>query len=126
MAERIARHRSDRAGKGWATHEAPLDLAQAVQAAAGLVLVDCITVWLGNLMHHQREIAPAGDELCAALAACTAPVILVSNEVGMSIVPDNAMARRFRDEQGRLNQRLAAVADEVFLVAAGLALKLKG
>jgi adenosylcobinamide kinase/adenosylcobinamide-phosphate guanylyltransferase len=126
MAERIARHRSERAGKGWTTHEAPLHLAAALQSISGLALVDCITVWLGNLMHHQQEIATAVESLCAVLAARQDPVILVSNEVGLSIVPENAMARRFRDEQGLLNQRLAAAADEVYVVIAGLAMKLKG
>lgn len=126
MAVRIARHREARSGKGWQTVEAPLDPADSLRAARGLVLIDCITVWLGNLMHHERPIAPAVEDLCSALADSDSRVIVVSNEVGLSIVPENAMARRFRDEQGLANQRLAAAADEVFLVTAGIPMRIKG
>lgn len=126
MRQRIAKHRSDRAGEGWSTIEAPLDPAAAIRTARGLVLLDCVTVWLGNLMHHEQDIASAVDGLCAALGETGAEVLLVSNEVGLSIVPENAMARRFRDEQGFLNQRLSGLADEVFFIAAGLPLRLKG
>ena len=124
--QRIAAHRAQRAGDGWVTVEAPLDPAAALRAAEGLVLLDCVTVWLGNLMHHGRAIREEVEGLRQSLAAVPGRVILVSNEVGLSIVPENAMARRFRDEQGFANQRLAEVADEVFFVAAGLPLKLKG
>jgi adenosylcobinamide kinase/adenosylcobinamide-phosphate guanylyltransferase len=106
--------------------EAPLDPASAIASSAGLVLLDCVTVWLGNLMHHERDIRNEVAKLCAVLAGCPNEVILVSNEVGLSIVPENAMARRFRDEQGFANQRLAEVAGSVYFVAAGLPLKLKG
>ena len=92
----------------------------------GLVLLDCVTVWLGNLMHHGRDLRAEVAKLCAALEVCPAEVILVSNEVGLSIVPENAMARRFRDEQGLANQSLAEIADNVYFIAAGLPLKLKG
>ena len=126
MRERIARHRVQRAGDGWSTVEAPLDLVQALREARGFVLLDCVTVWLGNLMHHDRDIPDAVRGLCDALLEADSTVVLVSNEVGLSIVPENAMARRFRDEQGLANQRLAAVADQVFFIAAGLPLKLKG
>jgi adenosylcobinamide kinase/adenosylcobinamide-phosphate guanylyltransferase len=125
MRQRIARHREQRAGDGWQTLEAPLDPA-SVLPREGLVLLDCITVWLGNLMHHDRDLKAEVAKLCAALEACPAEVILVSNEVGLSIVPENAMARRFREEQGLANQALAAIADNVFFIAAGLPLKLKG
>lgn len=125
MQDRIARHRDQRAGDGWQTLEAPLDPA-AVLPREGLVLLDCITVWLGNLMHHERDLRAEVTRFCAALKACPAEVILVSNEVGLSIVPENAMARRFRDEQGLANQALAAISDNVFFVAAGLPLRLKG
>lgn len=125
MRQRIARHRDQRAGDGWQTLEAVLDPA-AVLPREGLVLLDCVTVWLGNLMHHGRDLKAEVAKLCAALKACPAEVILVSNEVGLSIVPENAMARRFRDEQGLTNQALAAIADDVFFIAAGLPLKLKG
>lgn len=125
MRERIARHRTSRGG-GWATLEAPLDLVGALgEAGHGFVLVDCLTVWLGNLMHHGRDIKAEVDGFCAALADVGHEVVLVSNEVGLSIVPENAMARQFRDEQGLMNQRIAGLADEVYLVAAGLPLALK-
>jgi len=125
MRQRIAKHRDQRAGEGWETIEAPLDPAAILAQASGLVLLDCVTVWLGNLMHHARDLPAEVAKLCAALEACPAEVILVSNEVGLSIVPENAMARRFRDEQGRANQALAGIASEVFLVVAGLPLQVK-
>lgn len=125
MAARIARHREDRKTDGWTTLEVSLDPGPAIAAADGLVLVDCVTVWLGNLMHYQRDMAASLDELYAALAATHAEVILVSNEVGLSIVPENAMARRFRDVQGQVNQRLAALAQEVYLLVAGIPMKIK-
>lgn len=125
MRQRIAKHREQRAGDGWVTIEATLDPA-SVLPRGGLVLLDCVTVWLGNLMHHGRDLRAEVAKLCAALEACPAEVILVSNEVGLSIVPENAMARRFRDEQGLANQALAAIADNVYFIAAGLPLKLKG
>ena len=126
MRQRIALHRQQRAGDGWSTLEAPLDPASAIASAGGFVLLDCVTVWLGNLMYHDRDLRAEVAKLCAALEACPAEVILVSNEVGLSIVPENAMARRFRDEQGLANQALAAISDNVFFIAAGLPLKLKG
>jgi adenosylcobinamide kinase/adenosylcobinamide-phosphate guanylyltransferase len=128
MSARIANHQAER-GAGWRTLEAPLDLAGAVTEAAedsDVVLIDCLTLWLSNLMHHGRNIAEETTGLIAALNAATVPVIVVSNEVGMSIVPENRMAREFRDAQGRLNQQTAAAAEIVELVAAGLSLKLKG
>jgi adenosylcobinamide kinase/adenosylcobinamide-phosphate guanylyltransferase len=125
MHQRIARHREQRAGDGWQTIEAPLDPA-AVLPRQGLVLLDCVTVWLGNLMHHALDVRGEVAKLCAALEACPAEVILVSNEVGLSIVPENALARRFRDEQGLANQALAAISDSVYFVVAGLPQKLKG
>ena len=125
MRQRIAKHREQRAGDGWVTIEATLDPA-SVLPRGGLVLLDCVTVWLGNLMHHGRDLRAEVAKLCATLETCPAEVILVSNEVGLSIVPENAMARRFRDEQGLANQALAAIADNVYFIAAGLPLKLKG
>ena len=125
MRQRIAKHREQRAGDGWVTIESTLDPA-SVLPRDGLVLLDCVTVWLGNLMHHGRDLRAEVAKLCAALEVCPAEVILVSNEVGLSIVPENAMARRFRDEQGLANQALAAIADNVYFIAAGLPLKLKG
>lgn len=127
MADRIGRHRADR-GPRWRTVECPIDLDGAVVAegrAGRVLLVDCLTLWLSNLMFADRDIEAASASLVAALAASPSTIMLVSNEVGCGIVPENALARRFRDEAGRLNQRVAAAADSVFLVAAGLTLKMK-
>ena len=127
MAARIAEHRSRRGGQ-WRTIEAPLDLAGAVTGApaSATVLVDCLTLWLNNLMFNNRDIDAEMQRLETALAARRAPSVLVSNEVGSGIVPDNAEARRFRDLQGRLNQRIAARADRVLLLVAGLPMVVKG
>ena len=127
MTARIAEHRSRRGGL-WQTIEAPLDLAGAITGApaAATVLVDCLTLWLNNLMFNNRDIDTETARLEAALAARKAPSVLVSNEVGSGIVPDNAEARRFRDLQGRLNQRIAARADRVVLLVAGLPMVVKG
>ncbi len=127
MAERIDRHRQDR-GAEWITVEAPLDIPSALvaEAAAGrILLVDCLTLWLSNVMLAEREVEASCEELLAALSSCGCEVALVSNEVGLSIVPDNPLGRRFRDEQGRLNQRIAEASQAVVFVAAGLPLKLK-
>jgi len=127
MAERI-RHHQDRRGTGWQTIEAPLDLAAAfrkLDAPDRIVLIDCVTVWINNLMFHDREVEPAIADFCAALAAAGGHVVVVSNEVGFGIVPENALARRFRDLAGRANQAIAAAADEVVLVVAGLPLTMK-
>jgi adenosyl cobinamide kinase/adenosyl cobinamide phosphate guanylyltransferase len=127
MKARIAEHRGRRGGQ-WQTVEAPLDLATAIADAppAATVLVDCLTLWLNNLMFKQRDIDAETQRLEAALGARQAPAVLVSNEVGSGIVPENAEARRFRDLQGRLNQRIAARADRVVLLVAGLPLVIKG
>lgn len=127
MAERIRLHRARR-GPDWRTIEEPLDIAAAIErlAAPGLpVLVDCLTLWISNLMHAGSDVDHATAELCEVLAAPPGPVVLVSNEVGLGLVPDNAMARDFRDHQGRVNQRVAAACRRVAFVAAGLPLILK-
>ena len=126
MALRIARHQADR-GESWITIEAPLDLSEAVAAlpADAVVVVDCLTLWLSNLMLNDRDVEAAGATLVEAVAACPARLWLVSNEVGLGLVPETPLGRRFRDEAGRLHQRLAQVADEVFFVAAGLPLRMK-
>lgn len=125
MQARIAAHRVQR-GEGWITHEAPLDLLAVVNACrSGFVLIDCITVWLGNLMHHGRDWHPAVAELCAALRQSQTRLVVVSNEVGMGLVPDTALGRAFRDAQGLANQKIAEAADEVVFVVAGLPLWLK-
>jgi adenosylcobinamide kinase/adenosylcobinamide-phosphate guanylyltransferase len=127
MKARIASHR-DRRGNSWRTVEAPLDLAGAIASApaTATVLVDCLTLWLSNLMMADRDIEAEMARLERAVEARAAPLVLVSNEVGSGIVPDNAQARRFRDLQGRLNQRFAASAGRVVLLVAGLPLLVKG
>lgn len=126
MADRIAQHRARR-GDGWRTLEAPLDLVGALaQVTDGApVLVDCLTLWLANLMAAERDVAAETERLIAALDGRAGTVLFVSNEVGWGIVPDNALARAFRDAAGRLHQAVAAAADEVYLVVAGLPLALK-
>ena len=127
MAHRIEIHRARR-GEHWRTVEAPLDLAEAIRresAPQTCLLIDCLTVWLGNLMHHRHDIDAAGKALLKALAAAPGPAVLVANEVGLGIVPDNAPARAFRDHAGRLNQAVAAAAGRVYFVAAGLPMLLK-
>jgi adenosylcobinamide kinase/adenosylcobinamide-phosphate guanylyltransferase len=125
MADRIARHRAER-GPRWRTLETPLDLVGALgQVGAGeMAVIDCLTLWVSNLMHAERDPETEAEALIAALKG--RDVILIANEVGLGIVPDNALARRFRDVAGRLNQRVAAAADRVVFVAAGLPLVLKG
>ena len=126
MAERIARHQADRADR-WRTIEAPLALADVVDGLAQheVVVVDCLTLWLSNLMLGNRDVAAARDALLAALARTSARLWLVSNEVGFGIVPETPLGRRFRDEAGHLHQAIAAQADEVMLIVAGLPLRLK-
>jgi adenosylcobinamide kinase/adenosylcobinamide-phosphate guanylyltransferase len=126
MADRIARHRAER-GPAWRTIEAPLDLQGAIEglSAGEVAVVDCLTLWLSNLMGRDADLGVAAAALLDSLDRSPATLILISNEVGFGIVPDNALARRFRDEAGRLHQRIAAVADEVRLIVAGLSLVLK-
>ncbi|SHF22035.1 adenosylcobinamide kinase /adenosylcobinamide-phosphate guanylyltransferase [Loktanella atrilutea] len=127
MRRKIADHRSAR-GPDWTTVEAPLDptAALAAQVPAGIVLLDCVTLWLTNVLLADRDVELACHGLLAALTACPCPVVVVSNEVGQGIVPDTALSRRFRTAQGHLNQRLARQADRVVAVMAGLPLALKG
>ncbi len=127
MAERIRDHR-ERRDKRWRTVEEPLRLAETLQEHADParpILVDCLTLWLSNLMQNERDIAIEFVALEKSLRDLVGPVVLVSNEVGLSIVPDNALARTFRDHAGRLNQQLALGADYVVFIAAGLAITLK-
>jgi adenosylcobinamide kinase/adenosylcobinamide-phosphate guanylyltransferase len=127
MKARIAEHQARRA-EGWETVEAPLMLAEALHAApaGAAVLVDCLTLWLTNAMLGAFDLEKAMAHLSEALGGRDAATVLVANEVGLGIVPDNAVARRFRDAQGVLNQRLAAQADRVVLMVAGLPLTVKG
>ena len=127
MDQRIAHHRLQR-GEGWLTVECPLALADAITAHAapdGVVLVDCLTLWLSNLMMADADIPVECARLADAIFAAPGTLLLVSNEVGQGIVPDNALARRFRDEAGRLNQAIARSADAVWFVTAGIPARLK-
>ena len=124
MGARIAEHRARREAR-WITLEAPRELSEVLAGPQGIVLVDCLTLWLSNILLADRDVEAECDRLHCAIAARAAPTVLVSNEVGLGIVPDNALARRFRDAQGVLNQRVAAIADDVVLMTAGLPLVLK-
>lgn len=125
MRERIDEHRRRR-GDGWRTIEAPTDLASALtEAGETPVLVDCLTLWLTNLMLGEHDVAKAVVALEGALARRTAPTLLVSNEVGLGLVPETPLGRSFRDEAGRLNQRIAAKAGRVLLMIAGLPMTVK-
>lgn len=126
MRERIAHHR-DRRGEGWRTVEAPFDLAGALGSIPDEqpVLIDCLTLWLTNHMLAAHDIEQESARLADVLSHPRGPWFVVSNEVGQGIVPDNALARRFRDEAGRLNQRVAALADSVIYMVAGLPMVVK-
>jgi adenosylcobinamide kinase / adenosylcobinamide-phosphate guanylyltransferase len=126
MSARIAAHRARRA-PSWKTIEAPRELAEAIILSQPMpVLVDCLTLWLSNLMLAHWDIDAEILRLERALDAASAPVVLVANEVGSGIVPDHPLGRKFRDLQGMLNQRIAARADHVVLMVAGLPLAIKG
>ena len=127
MTDRIARHRADRDAR-WRTVEAPLDLPAAIAETDGegtMLLVDCLTLWASNMLLADADADEATARLCAALDAPRGRILLVANEVGLGIVPDNALARRFRDIAGTMNQRVAAIVDRVDMVAAGLPFSLK-
>ncbi len=127
MQERIAAHRAQRGG-GWNTLEAPLrvvDTLKEIDGKGRFILIDCLTIWIGNLMHEKWDVLAEVEKFFAVLVQAKARVVIVSNEVGLGIVPDNALAREFRDLQGYANQRVAQAADEVVFIAAGLPLLLK-
>ncbi len=127
MRDRIARHQNDRNSR-WRTVESPLDLPAAIAREGGegrTLLVDCLTLWASNTMLAEVDVNAAGAALVAAIASSAGTIILVTNEVGWGIVPDNALARQFRDVAGRLNQQVAAAVDDVRLVVAGIAMQLK-
>ncbi|MBI5847571.1 MAG: bifunctional adenosylcobinamide kinase/adenosylcobinamide-phosphate guanylyltransferase [Nitrospirae bacterium] len=128
MSDRIAKHKEER-GSDWNTVEEPLNLAEVLRTASSthdVVLVDCLTLWLSNLMLADKDQEKEMQFFISSLITHHASrVFVVSNEVGMGIVPDNELARRFRDMAGRLNQQIAAVADEVYLVAAGISIRIK-
>jgi adenosylcobinamide kinase / adenosylcobinamide-phosphate guanylyltransferase len=126
MVQRIAMHRARR-GSDWIEREVPLDLVSALieTDGGGARLVDCLTLWLSNLIHAGHDWSQDVTHLGDALARQRSPVVMVTNEVGLGIVPDNALARTFRDAAGHMNQTIAGVADEVEFVVAGLPMKLK-
>lgn len=126
MVARIAEHQARR-GPQWTTHSEPFDLVATLQRTDGKGprLVDCLTLWLTNLMLDNRDWRSEGQALVAALGVQTDPVVLVTNEVGSGIIPDNALARAFRDAAGYLNQWVAAASDDVILAVAGLPVKVK-
>ena len=124
MRERIAHHR-ERRGPGWQTIEEPLGIAPLIQSSTSPMLVDCLTLWLTNLMLARRDVESESAGLLAAVRAARAPIVFVSNEAGLGIVPDNALAREFRDHAGRLNQAVAAIANRVVFMIAGLPMVLK-
>jgi adenosylcobinamide kinase/adenosylcobinamide-phosphate guanylyltransferase len=132
MVARIAAHQAER-GPGWETREEPLDLPEAVsdaQGRYGAILVDCLTMWLANLMLRadvtEEDLKTGGQRLLATLDRVATPTILVSNEVGLGIVPESPLSRKYRDWLGWLHQQVARAADLVVLVVAGLPMTLKG
>jgi adenosylcobinamide kinase/adenosylcobinamide-phosphate guanylyltransferase len=127
MRSRIVQHQADRNAL-WRTREAPLDLPDAILSETGatrVVLVDCMTLWLSNMLLAERDLERAGEALTKAVMAAAGPLVLVSNEVGHGIVPDHPLGRVFRDAQGRLNQRMAETCHQVIFVTAGLPVVLK-
>ena len=127
MENKIALHQDARSGR-WTTHEEPLHVAQLIKTLpeAHAVLIDCATMWLSNQMLAEKNLDDAYDAWINALPTSACPIVIVSNEVGHGVVPQNALGRQFRDAQGRLNQRLAAAADLVVMITAGLPMVLKG
>lgn len=128
MRQKIRKHRQRR-DAGWRTLEVPLDLIRGINNESGenrAILVDCLTMWLTNLMIYERDIGTQYDALVCLLREARSDIVMVANEVGLGIVPEHRLAREFRDYAGRLNQAVAAVAGRVYFIAAGLPLKLKG
>jgi len=130
MRQRIENHKKQRT-KDWDTFEEPIkvaDVIQEIEAAYNLVIIDCLTLWLSNIMQSNTDVMEEMEKLVHTLCAASSVsrVYIVSNEVGMGIVPDNELARRFRDMTGLLNQRVAEFADEVYLLVSGIPLKVKG
>ena len=127
MQHRIELHR-DRRGPEWGLVEAPLDLEDAISKSAtagNVVLIDCLSVWITNILINDKDTDAARERVLASLDAASGDIVLVASETGLGIVPDNKLSRQFRDASGCLNQAVAAVADEVFFVMAGLATKVK-
>lgn len=125
MTDRIARHRADRDAR-WTTIECPLALPEAIGAVRdGAILIDCLTLWLSNVMLGDHDVAARSADLLSAIDAVRMPLFVVSNEVGLGIVPDHPLGRAFRDEAGRLNQAVAARVERTLFVVAGMILPLQ-
>ena len=127
MKIRIEKHRKDRGSK-WDTYEEPLKISgiiEKIKDKYNVIVIDCLTLWLSNIMHRNKNIKSEIESFCSLLFAVNCSLFTVSNEVGMGIVPDNEMAREFRDLAGFLNQKIAEIADEVYVVTAGIPIKIK-
>ncbi|MBI4687312.1 MAG: bifunctional adenosylcobinamide kinase/adenosylcobinamide-phosphate guanylyltransferase [Nitrospirae bacterium] len=127
MKERIEKHKQQR-DEGWDTYEEPLNIVSLInniQHKYNVILIDCLTLWLSNLMHKGVDVSKEIESLISSLVTRHSSLFIVSNEVGMGIVPENKLAREFRDLAGFLNQRMAEIADEVYLVAAGIPVRIK-
>jgi adenosylcobinamide kinase/adenosylcobinamide-phosphate guanylyltransferase len=127
MKERIERHKKERSIE-WVTFEEPLDISGSINKLGSdfnAALIDCLTLWLSNIMLNNLNIKEQIDSFCGSIASVKYPLFIVSNEVGMGIVPENDLSRKFRDNAGFLNRRIASIADEVYLVTAGIPLKIK-
>ena len=126
MKKRVEEHQARR-GSEWQTLHAPINLTEALieTDGKGPCLVDCVTFWLNNLIFHDEDIDAATKELITVLNERSDPVVLVTNEVGSGIIPENALARRFCDEAGRLNQTISQIADEVYVSISGIPLQIK-
>jgi adenosylcobinamide kinase/adenosylcobinamide-phosphate guanylyltransferase len=125
MIRRIAQHQSDR-GKAWQTLEAPLDLVGTLSKAKGDVLLDCLTLWLNNLLMAEKDVQTSLDVLLAQLQINQQKLVIVSNELGLGLVPEDGLSRRFRDLHGLMNQQVAAIADCVVFTVAGIPQVIKG
>ncbi len=127
MSARISSHQKRR-GNEWQTIEAPLDVCKALEnvGSESIVLLDCVTLWVSNLMAEERDVETEVKRFCQKLSLLETEIVVVSNEVGMGIVPDNELARRFRDEAGQANQIIAEACARVVFVAAGQAMVMKG
>ena len=127
MKERIEKHKKERSDE-WATFEEPLNISTLISdihKSYDIILLDCLTLWLSNLMLNNKDVEAETESFISSLSTIHCSLFTVSNEVGLGIVPDNALSRRFRDLSGYLNQKMAALADEVYLVTAGIPLKIK-
>jgi adenosylcobinamide kinase/adenosylcobinamide-phosphate guanylyltransferase len=125
MRQRAANHRRER-GSRWRTIEEPFEVASRIHESTGLVVVDCLTLWLSNwMLRDETQVERQIDTLCSAVRKAPCQVRMITNEVGSSVVPDNAIARRFRDWSGLINQRVAAEADAVYLMVCGIPTRVK-